>query len=52
MGDVMQLRPEDLGSAALVEERRVGKEKQMIFVEGCEKAELFQSSFMGSRISS
>ena len=38
VGDVMQLRPEDLGSAALVEERRVGKEKQMIFVEGCEKA--------------
>jgi thermosome len=38
VGDVMQLRPEDLGSAALVEERRGGKEKQMIFVEGCEKA--------------
>ena len=38
VGDVMQLRPEDLGSAALVEERRVGKEKHMIFVEGCEKA--------------
>ena len=28
----------DLGSAALVEERKVGKDKHMIFVEGCEKA--------------
>lgn len=38
VGDVMQLRPEDLGSAALVEERRVGEDKRMIFIEGCEKA--------------
>ena len=38
VGDVMQLRPEDLGSAALVEERKVGEDKHMIFVEGCEKA--------------
>lgn len=38
VGDVMQLRPEDLGSAAQVEERRVGEDKRMIFIEGCEKA--------------
>lgn len=38
VGDVMQLRPEHLGSAALVEERRVGEDKHMIFVEGCEQA--------------
>ena len=38
VGDVMQLQPEHLGSAALVEERRVGEDKHMIFVEGCEKA--------------
>ncbi|MGB3921141.1 thermosome subunit alpha [Methanothrix sp.] len=38
VGDVMHLRQEDLGSAALVEERKVGEEKRMIFVEGCEGA--------------
>ncbi len=38
VGDVMLVTPEDLGSAALVEERKVGKDKHMIFVEGCEKA--------------
>jgi thermosome len=38
VGDVMTVTPKDLGSAALVEERKVGKDKQMIFVEGCEKA--------------
>jgi len=38
VGDVMQVTPQDLGSAAVVEERKVGKDKHMIFVEGCEKA--------------
>jgi thermosome len=38
VGDVMQVSPRDLGQAALVEERKSGKDKQMIFVEGCEKA--------------
>ncbi|MCX6672171.1 MAG: thermosome subunit alpha [Methanothrix sp.] len=38
LGDVMVVTSQDLGSAALVEERKVGKDKHMIFVEGCEKA--------------
>jgi thermosome len=38
VGDVMQLTPKDLGSCKLVEERRVGKDKHMIFVEGCSNA--------------
>ena len=38
VGDVMLVTPQDLGSAALVEERKVGKDKHMIFVEGCVKA--------------
>jgi thermosome len=38
VGDVMQAAPKDLGTAALVEERKVGKDKHMIFVEGCENA--------------
>ncbi|MCX6675044.1 MAG: thermosome subunit alpha [Methanothrix sp.] len=38
VGDVMQAAPKDLGLAALVEERKVGKDKHMIFVEGCENA--------------
>ena len=38
VGDVMTVTSKDLGSAALVEERKVGKDKQMIFIEGCEKA--------------
>ncbi|VVB69400.1 Thermosome subunit [uncultured archaeon] len=38
VGDVMQVTARDLGQAALVEERKTGKDKQMIFVEGCEKA--------------
>ncbi|MDM7934196.1 MAG: thermosome subunit alpha, partial [Methanothrix sp.] len=38
VGDVTQLTPKDLGSASIVEERKVGKDKQMIFVEGCERA--------------
>jgi thermosome len=32
--DIEDLRPEDLGSAGLVEERKIGDEK-MVFVEGC-----------------
>ncbi len=38
VGDVMLVTPEDMGSADLVEERKVGKDKHMIFVEGCKKA--------------
>ncbi|OPY52103.1 MAG: Thermosome subunit alpha [Methanosaeta sp. PtaU1.Bin060] len=38
IGDVMQLTPKDLGQAALVEERKIGEDKHMIFVEGCKKA--------------
>lgn len=38
VGDAMQVMPQDLGSAEIVEERKVGKDKQMIFVEGCKKA--------------
>jgi thermosome len=38
VGDVMAVTARDLGSAAVVEERKIGKDKHMIFVEGCEKA--------------
>ena len=38
VGDVMTVAPKDLGSAALVEERKIARDKHMIFVEGCEKA--------------
>lgn len=38
VGDVMQVTPKDLGQAAVVEERKVGKDKRMIFVEGCKNA--------------
>jgi thermosome len=38
VGDVMTVTSRDLGSADLVEERKVGKEKKMLFVEGCPKA--------------
>ena len=38
VGDVMTVTAKDLGSAALVEERKVGKDKKMLFIEGCPKA--------------
>ncbi len=38
VGDVMQVTEKDLGSAGLVEERKIGKDKQMIFVEDCPNA--------------
>lgn len=38
VGDVTAVTAKDLGSAKLVEERKVGKDKQMIFIEGCENA--------------
>jgi thermosome len=38
VGDVMELTPKDLGGCKLVEERKVGKDKHMIFVEGCSNA--------------
>ncbi|MDD1758481.1 MAG: TCP-1/cpn60 chaperonin family protein [Methanotrichaceae archaeon] len=38
VGDALQVRPEDLGDAAIVEERKVAKDKNMIFIEGCKDA--------------
>jgi archaeal chaperonin len=38
VGDVMQVAERDLGRAGLVEERKIGKDKQMIFVEDCPNA--------------
>ncbi|MGV8125961.1 MAG: thermosome subunit alpha [Methanothrix sp.] len=38
VGDVMAVTSRDLGSAAIVEERKVGKDKKMIFIEGCPQA--------------
>ncbi len=38
VGDVMAVTAKDLGSADLVEERKVGKEKKMLFIEGCPQA--------------
>lgn len=38
VGDVMQVTEKDLGRAGLVEERKIGKDKQMIFVEDCPNA--------------
>jgi chaperonin GroEL (HSP60 family) len=39
VGDVMAVTAKDLGSAKLVEERKAGKDKHMIFVEGCVNAQ-------------
>jgi archaeal chaperonin len=39
VGDVMAVTAKDLGIAKLVEERKVGTDKQMIFVEGCTNAQ-------------
>lgn len=38
VGDAIQVSPKDLGEADLVEERKIGKDKSMIFVEGCKNA--------------
>jgi len=38
VGDVMAATAKDLGVAKIVEERKVGTDKQMIFVEGCTNA--------------
>jgi len=38
VGDAMQVSPKDLGEADIVEERKVGKDKSMIFIEGCKNA--------------
>jgi archaeal chaperonin len=38
VGDAIQVGPKDLGEANLVEERKIGKDKNMIFVEGCKNA--------------
>ncbi|MDD1752224.1 MAG: thermosome subunit, partial [Methanotrichaceae archaeon] len=38
VGDALQVSPKDLGNAALVEERKVAKDKNMIFIEGCKDA--------------
>jgi chaperonin GroEL (HSP60 family) len=38
VGDVMQVTEKDLGKAGIVEERKIGKDKQMIFVQDCPNA--------------
>ncbi|MFB3763712.1 MAG: thermosome subunit alpha [Methanotrichaceae archaeon] len=38
VGDANAVTPKDLGSCGFVEERKVGKDKHMIFVEGCTNA--------------
>jgi len=38
IGDAMQVTSQDLGQANLVEERKIGKDAHMIFVEGCKNA--------------
>lgn len=38
VGDALQVSTKDLGNAALVEERKVAKDKNMIFIEGCKDA--------------
>jgi thermosome len=46
--DPLEMRAEDLGSADLVSERKVGREKKMIFVEGCRGAKAVTVVIHGS----
>lgn len=46
--DPLEMREEDLGSADLVREKKVGKEKKMIFVEGCHGARAVTFVIRGS----
>ncbi len=46
--DPLEMRAEDLGAADLVSERKVGREKKMIFVEGCRRAKAVTVVIHGS----
>jgi len=46
--DPLEMRAEDLGSADLVGEKKVGKEKKMIFVQGCHGAKAVTVVIHGS----
>jgi len=46
--DPLEMRAEDLGSADLVGEKKVGKDKKMIFVEGCHGAKAVTVVIHGS----
>ena len=46
--DPLEMREEDLGAADLVGEKKVGKEKKMIFVEGCHGARAVTAVVHGS----
>jgi chaperonin GroEL (HSP60 family) len=48
VGDVMTATAKDLGSCDLVEERKLGKDKNMIFVEGCTGAKAVSVILHGS----
>jgi archaeal chaperonin len=48
VGDVTTVTAKDLGSCKLVEERKLGKDKNMIFVEGCTKAKAVSVILHGS----
>lgn len=48
IGDVMAATPKDLGNCKLVEERKLGKDKSMIFVEGCTSAKAVSVILHGS----
>ena len=48
VGDVTTATAKDLGSCKLVEERKVGKDKDMIFVEGCTNAKAVSVILHGS----
>lgn len=48
VGDVTTVTAKELGSCNLVEERKLGKDKNMIFVEGCTKAKAVSVILHGS----
>ena len=48
IGDVGTVTAKDLGSCKLVEERKLGKDKNMIFVEGCTNAKAVSVILHGS----
>lgn len=48
IGDVMAATSRDLGNCKLVEERKLGKDKSMIFVEGCTSAKAVSVILHGS----
>ncbi len=48
IGDPLEMTEADLGCAGLVEERKVKKDKKMVFVEGCEGAKAISIVIHGS----